>query len=140
MSKLTSILLSYENTADLTLALNALKGHAKVFATAAVLLAAAAERAEGSLSKAGVALSNRAGCLYAYREAGSTATSYLCWKTVLAYSLKRTARGWFVVTAGNEYVYPKKRPLDRIYLTAKAKAAVVRAALNGFGVIPTKAA
>lgn len=138
MSKINSILLIDENAAELTLALHELKGRAKVFPTAAVLIAAAG-RAEGRLSRAGIALSNRAGCLYAYRGAGSTATSYQCWKTVLAYSIKRTARGWFVVTAGNEYVYPKKGLLDRIDLTAKAKAAVVRAALNGFGEVPAKA-
>ncbi|MFF9550865.1 hypothetical protein [Methylobacterium fujisawaense] len=139
MSKLNSILLSRENATELTLALHELKGRAKVFPTAAVLIAAA-ERAEGRLSRAGIARSNRAGCLYAYRGAGSTSTSYQCWKTVLAYSMKRTAWGWFVVTAGNEYVYPKKQLLDRIDLTAKAKAAVLRAAMAGFGEIPAKAA
>jgi hypothetical protein len=139
MSKLTSIPLIDENATELTLALRELKGRAKVFPTAAVLIAAA-ERAERRLSRAGIARSNRVGCLYAYRGAGSTATSYQCWKTVLAYSMKRTARGWLVVTAGNEYVYPKKQFLDRIDLTAKAKAAVLRAAMAGFGEIPAKAA
>lgn len=139
MSKLTAILLTAENAAELTAALDAIKGRAKVSPTA-IELVAAAERAEGRLSKAGVALSNRAGCTYAFREAGPTANAYKYKKTVVSYSLKRTGRGWFVVTAGNEDVYPKQGGVDRIDLTAKAKEAVVRTALNGFGEIFAKAA
>ncbi len=139
MSKITSILLSRENAAELTLALDAIKGRAKVFPTATEILDAA-ERAEGRLHGAGVALSNRAGCVYSYREAGPTANSYRYAKKVSAFSLKRTARGWFVVAAGGEDVYPKQGGIDRIDLTAKAKDAVLRAAMAGFGEIPAKAA
>jgi len=138
-TKLNAILLSRENAAELATALDAIKGRAKVFPTATELLDAA-ERAEGRLHGAGVALSNRAGCLYAYREAGPTANSYKFKKTVTAFCLRRTAKGWFVVSAGSDEVYPKQGVLDRIDLTAKAKEAVVRAALAGFGEIPAKAA
>jgi len=139
MSKITSILLIDENAAELTLALHELKGRAKVYPTAPELLDAA-KRAEGRLSKAGVALSNRGGCVYSYREAGPTANAYKYKKTVLAYSLRRTAKGWFVVSAGSEDVYPKQGVLDRVDLTVKAREAVLRAAMTGFGEIPAKAA
>jgi len=138
-TKLSAILLSRENAAELATALDAIKGRAKVFPTATELLDAA-ERAEGRLNGAGVALSNRAGCLYAYCEAGPTANAYKYRKTVIAFSLKRTAKGWFVVSAGNDEVYPKQGVVDRIDLTLKAKEAVLRAALRGFGEIPAKAA
>ncbi|SDM88396.1 hypothetical protein SAMN05216360_104140 [Methylobacterium phyllostachyos] len=139
MSKQTSILLSAENTGKLSLALYAIRGRAKVFPSAFELVAAA-ERAEKRLSNAGVALSKRAGCHYAYREAGPMAKSYKYRKTVVSYSLKRTAKGWVVVNAGNENVSPKQAVIDRIDLTARAKEAVLRAAMSGFGEIPAKAA
>jgi hypothetical protein len=138
-TNITNIPLSAENTGELTLALDTIMGRSKVFPTA-IELVAAADRAEGRLSKAGVALSNRAGCTYSFREAGPTANAYKYKKTVSAFSLKRTARGWFVVTTGNEEVYPKQAVIDRIDLTAKAKDAVLRAAMAGFGEIPAKAA
>ncbi|CAO4164959.1 MULTISPECIES: hypothetical protein [Methylobacteriaceae] len=135
----SSIVLLPEHLDDLAAALDAIKGRAKVFPTAGQIIAAA-ERAEQRLDDAGVAYSNRVGCLYAFREAGPTASSYKYRKTVISFALKRTAKGWFVTSAGSEEVHPKQSKLDRVDLTAKAKEAVLRAALRGFGELPAKAA
>jgi hypothetical protein len=137
--KFSSIVLLPEHLDDLAAALDAIKGRAKVHPTASQIIDAA-ERAEGRLDDAGVANTNRVGCLYAFREAGPTANAYKYRKTVVAFSMRRTARGWVLVSAGSDEVHPKQGVLDRVDLTPKAKEAVLRAALRGFGEIPAKAA
>ncbi|GEL41907.1 hypothetical protein MEX01_24980 [Methylorubrum extorquens] len=135
----SSIVLVPEHRDELAAALDAIKGRAKINPTAGQIIDAA-ERAEQRLYGAGVANTNRVGCTYSFREAGPTASSYKYRKTVTSFALKRTAKGWVVTSAGAEEVYPKQGVLDRIDLTANAKAAVLRAALAGFGEIPAKAA
>ena len=85
MSKLTAILISAENAAELRLALDTNRGRAKVFPMAFEIIAAA-ERAEKRLSAAGVAASSRAGCVYTHCEAGPTAKAYKYKKTVMQVS------------------------------------------------------
>lgn len=136
---LTSIVLVPEHLYELAAALDAIKGRAKVHPTASQIIDAA-ERAEQRLYDAGVAGAYRVGCHYTFREAGPTANAYKYRKTVVAFALKRTAKGWVVTSAGSEEVYPKQGVLSRIDLTANAKAAVLRAALRGFGELPAKAA
>ena len=135
----SSIVLVPEHRDELAAALDAIKGRAKVHPTASQIINAA-ERAEQRLDDAGVANSNRTGCVYAFREPGPTANAYRYKKTVVAFSMRRTARGWVLVSAGSDEVHPKQGVVDRIDLTAKAKEAVLRAALRGFGEIPAKAA
>lgn len=137
--KFSSIVLVPEHLDELAAALDAIKGRAKVFPGAAQIVDAA-ERAEQRLHDAGVAGAHRVGCAYSHREAGPTANAYKYKKTVTAFSLRRTAKGWVLVSAGSEEVYPKQGKVDRIDLTANAKAAVLRAALRGFGELPAKAA
>lgn len=136
---LSRIILVPEHRAELATALDAIKGRAKVHPTADRIIDAA-ERAEQRLDDAGVANTNRVGCTYSHREAGPTASSYKYKKTVTSFALRRTAKGWVVTAAGSEEVHPKQGKVDRIDLTAKAKDAVLRAALRGFGELPAKAA
>ncbi len=136
---LTDIILVPEHLLELMDVLLPLKGRAKVYPGAGDILNAAG-RAEQRLDDAGVANSNRVGCTYEFRGAAPTANAYKYKKAVMAYSLRRTAKGWVLTSTGSEEVYPKQALLDRVNLTPKAKDAVLRAALAGFGETPVKAA
>ncbi|MCJ2053560.1 hypothetical protein [Methylobacterium sp. J-070] len=135
---LNALVISAENEAAINEALAALRGRAKVFPDATEILYRA-KTLEDRLADAGVAASNRVGCLYSYREAGPTANAYKYCKTVIEFALKRSAKGWTVTHAGNTDVYSKQGKVDRIDLTPKAKEAVLRAAMEGFGKVRSPA-
>jgi hypothetical protein len=138
---LNRIVISRENAALLDEALAAdFRAQGIRKGPAADALIAAASIAEARLTKSGVAVSNRTGCEYEFREAGPWAKAYNNTKKVVAYRIRRTAKGWVVVQAGNDTVHPRQPEINRVVLTAKAKDAVVRTALSPFGLLPQKPA
>ena len=140
LKTLSKILVCPANRAALDEALTALRGTSrKPFPTASDVLLWAADL-DDQLASAGVAKTHRVGCQYEYRGAGAYAKAYKYAKSVKGFSLKRTAKGWFLTDAGTKNAYPKQDEIDRISLTQAAKASVINAALAPFGSVPVKAA
>jgi hypothetical protein len=139
MPVLNKLLLTAENTDDLTDALRVAKSRMKVFPTASALIEAAT-RAEQELADAGVAKTNRPGCEYEYRGEGPWAKAYNNTKVVVAFRIRRNTRGWYIAAVGSATVYPRQNEISTVLLTAAARQAVIRKALSPFGTVSASSA
>ncbi|MCJ2046339.1 hypothetical protein MKK58_17630 [Methylobacterium sp. J-078] len=140
IKSLSKIVICDENRDALNEALKALKGPSKKPFPDAGDVAYWIGHQDPKLADAGVAPTNRIGCTYEYRAPGPSAASYKYRKAVIAFEAKRTSKGWVVTSASTAHVHPQQPMISRISLTPKAKQAVVRAALEPFGTLQSKAA